>query len=59
MTAPALPNLIIEQTYAQTRIAAFNDITSGSSDPVTCGTRTCTSNNPNVVWDDANQQFTV
>jgi hypothetical protein len=35
-------------------IPAFSDIVSGSTSPPTCGDRTCTSNHPNVPWDNAN-----
>ena len=59
MTVPKLPILSISQTYVSSTILAFNDTVSGSSNPPTCGPRTCTSNNPNVPWDDGTQLFTV
>jgi hypothetical protein len=43
-----------------TTILPFKDLLSGTTSPPTCGPRTCSSgNNPNVVWDNANQLFTV
>ena len=59
MTLPTLPSLSISQTYFSTTIPAFEDTYSGSSNPATCGLRTCTSDNPNVVWDNNSQLFTV
>ncbi len=60
MTVPTLPALSISQTYASKTIPAFEDTYSGSSNPPTCGLRSCsTSGSPNVIWDDATQLFTV
>jgi hypothetical protein len=59
ITVPTLRDITIDQTYATTTIPAFGDATSGSYVPLACGLRTCTSDNPNVIWDNAHQQFTV
>ena len=59
MVTPTLPPINVPQSYTPTTIAAFGDTTSGSSSPPTCLSRACTSNNPNVVWNNASQLFTV
>ena len=54
MNKPNLPPVSIDQTYIATTIPAFGDAVSGSSNPPTCGARTCSSNNhPNVAWNNA------
>ena len=48
---PTLPQLNIGQLTPPSFIAAFKDSFSGTSNPPTCGPRTCSSgNNPNVIW---------
>ena len=59
MTVPTSLSLTIDNTYVSTTIAAFGDTASGTITPLACGLRTCTSNNPNVIWDNATQLFTV
>ncbi len=56
---PASNNLSIIQTSAAITFPAFGDTTSASSNPPTCGPRTCTSNDFNVIWDYATQLFTL
>jgi hypothetical protein len=59
MAVPNLPDLTIDQAYVATTIAAFGDTISGSSNPPTCFARTCNSNSPNVIWNNASQLFNV
>lgn len=59
MTVPTSLSLTIDNTYVSTTIAAFGDTASGTITPLACGLRTCTSNNLNVIWDNATQLFTV
>ena len=59
MIIPSLPTLTIDQYYTATTIPAFGDILSGTTNPPTCGPRTCSSDNTKVVWDDATQLFNV
>ena len=54
-----LSPLTIDPSYVPTTIAPFKDITSGSTNPPTCGDRTCSSDNPHVVWSATTQLFTV
>ncbi len=59
MTVPTLSAMYIDQTYIATTIPAFGDTISGSTNPLTCGARICTSTSLNVVWDSIDQLFTV
>ena len=56
---PTLPDVTVDQYYVPKTIPAFGDTISGTTNPPTCGLRTCTSNNLNVVWDYFDQLFTV
>jgi hypothetical protein len=59
MVMPTLPPMSIDQFALPTTIPAFKDIFSGTTSPPTCLARTCSSKNPNVVWDNGTQLFTV
>jgi hypothetical protein len=59
MIVPTLPDVAVDQFYVPKTIPAFGDTISGSTNPPICGPRTCTSNDLNVVWDNATQTFTV
>ena len=59
MTVPTLAALSINQNSAATTIPAFSDLFSGATSPPTCLARTCTSDNLNVIWNDASQSFSV
>ena len=59
MTVPTLAALSINQNSSPTIIPAFGDTYSGATSPPTCLARTCTSNNPNVIWNDVSQWFSV
>jgi hypothetical protein len=51
MIAPTLNAETVTQNYITKFLEAFKDFVSGATNPQTCGTRTCTSNHPNVPWD--------
>ncbi len=59
MIAPSLPNLAVTRTYIDTYINAYSDNVSGTTSPPTCGPRICTSDHPNVEWEDVGQIFRV
>jgi hypothetical protein len=60
MIMPTLPaSMSIDQFFTPMTIPAFKDSFSGTTDPPTCLARTCSSNSPNVVWDNPTQLFTV
>ena len=54
MIAPSIPDKTVYQTSTTSYIDAFPDYASGTTNPPTCGARTCTSNHQNVPWDNNN-----
>ena len=59
MIAPSIPAQTVYQTSTTSYIDAFPDYASGTTNPPTCGARTCTSNHPNVLWDNIIQKFEI
>ena len=57
MIAPSLPNLEVTRAYIDTYINAYSDNVSGTIEPPECGARICTSDHPNVLWEDVGQKF--
>ena len=53
MILPTLPALTIDQNYVSSSIIAFEDVVSGTTVPPACLARECTSNHPNVIWNNA------
>ena len=51
MIAPSIPAQTVYQTSTTSYIDAFKDYASGTTNPPVCGARTCSSNHPNVPWD--------
>ena len=60
MVVPTLNPVTVNQIYPDTDVLAFGDTKSGTSNPLTCGDRTCTTTGSNnVVWDNTNKKFTI
>jgi hypothetical protein len=60
MVVPTLNPVTVNQIYPDTDVLAFGDTKSGTSNPLTCGDRTCsTTGSNNVVWDNTNKKFTI
>ena len=53
-----MPDVTVPQTYTTTYINAFPDDYSLRTN-TNCGIRTCTSDHPNVIWDDPTQKFAI
>jgi hypothetical protein len=60
MVVPTLNPVTVTPYYPDTDVLAFGDTKSGTSNPLTCGARTCsTTGSNNVVWDNTNKKFTI
>jgi hypothetical protein len=51
MITPTLTDETVTQNYITKFLEAFKDFVSGTTNPQTCGARTCMSDHPNVPWD--------